>query len=86
MYLIKEDNNVNAKIANLTRKVEAMELSKVNIGKAQTIDESICKICESNAHMTKECPTIPAFQEVLHDQANFANAYKRPFLETYNPN
>ena len=28
IYLIKEDNDVNTKIVNLTRKVEAMELSK----------------------------------------------------------
>ncbi|XP_038989072.1 uncharacterized protein LOC120112931 [Phoenix dactylifera] len=53
IYLIKDDNDVNVKIANLTR---------------------------------KDCPTIPAFQEVLHDQANFTNTYKRPFPETYNPN
>ncbi len=63
IYLIKDDNDVNVKIANLTRKVEAMELSKANIGKAQTIVESICGICESNAHMTEDCPTIPAFKK-----------------------
>ncbi|XP_038978855.1 uncharacterized protein LOC120109176, partial [Phoenix dactylifera] len=85
MYHVKEENDVNLKIANLTRKVEAIELSRANTGKTPTIDESICEICESNAHLTKDCPTIPAFQEVLHDQANFTNAYKRPFPETYNP-
>ena len=84
MYLIKEDNDVNTKIANLTRKVEAMELSKANVGKAPVIEESICEICESNAHLTKECPTIPAFKEVLHEQANFTNNYKRSFSDTYN--
>ena len=62
-----------------------MELSRSNIGRVPTIDESICEICESNAHLTKECPTIPAFKEVLYEQANFANNYKRPFLDTYNP-
>ena len=85
MYLIKEDNDVNTKIASLTRKVEAMELSQANIGRVPVIDESICEICESNAHLAKECPTIPAFKEVLHEQANFANNYKRPFSDTYNP-
>ena len=85
MYLVKEDNDVNTKIASLTRKVEAIELSQTNIGKASGINESICEICESNTHLTKECPTIPAFKEVLHEQANFANNYKRPFSDTYNP-
>ena len=86
MYLIKEDNDVTAKIANLTRKVEAIELSQANIGRAPIIDENICEICESNAHLTKECPTIPTFKKVLHEQANFTNNYKRPFSDTYNPN
>uniref|UniRef100_A0A2N9IGG3 Reverse transcriptase domain-containing protein n=1 Tax=Fagus sylvatica TaxID=28930 RepID=A0A2N9IGG3_FAGSY len=40
-------------------------------------------------HATHECPTIPAFKEVLHDQANAMNTYKKPFqspyAETYNP-
>ena len=62
-----------------------MELSRSNIGRVPAINESICEICESNTHLTKECPTIPAFKEVLHEQANFANNYKRPFSDTYNP-
>ena len=85
IYLLKEDQDVNAKIANLTRKVEAMELSRSNIGRVPAIDESICEICESNAHLTKEYPIILAFKEVLHEQANFTNNYKRLFLDTYNP-
>ena len=44
-----------------------MELSQANIGRVPIIDESICEICKSNAHLTKECPTIPAFKEVLHE-------------------
>ena len=76
MYLLKKDHDVNAKIANLTRKVEAIELSQVNTGRIPVIDESIFEICESNAHLTKECPTIPTYKKVLHEQANFANNYK----------
>ena len=34
MYLIKEETNVNIKIANVTRKTEAIELSQASIGKA----------------------------------------------------
>ena len=85
IYLIKEDDDVNTKIVNLTRKVEAMKLSKAIIEKTPIIEETIREICESNAHLTKECPTIPSFKEVLHEQANFTNNYKRPFSDTYNP-
>ena len=73
----------------MTRKVEAIELGKTE-SKAPTYFENSCGICETNSHLTKDCPTIPAFQEVLHEQANVANAYRRPFsspyFETYNSN
>ena len=65
-----------------------MELRKVNeITPFQK--EEVCGICEIMGHATHECPTIPAFKEVLHDQANAMNTYKKPFQspypETYNP-
>ena len=37
MHVIREDDDVNAKLANLMRKVEAMELRKV--GKKKTIEK-----------------------------------------------
>lgn len=49
MYLIREED-VNAKIVSLTRKLEAMELQKVNMVKATKIHNSVCDICESDAH------------------------------------
>ena len=55
---------------------------KANVGKTPIIDESIYKICKSNAHMTKEYPTIPTFKEVLHEQINFIDSYKQPFSDT----
>lgn len=73
----------------MTRKIEAMELGKTNSIKAAK-NLTNCDICKCNTHLTKDCPTIPAFQEVLHDQANALNMYKRPFSnptsEMYNPN
>ena len=65
--------------------IEAMELSKINIGKTLVVNECICKICESNIHITKECPTILTFKKVLYEQTNFTNSYKQPFSGTYNP-
>lgn len=44
MYLIREEDDVNAKIANLTRKIEAMELQKVNMVKATKIHNSVYDI------------------------------------------
>jgi len=90
MYLIREEDDINAKIASLTRKIEAMELQKVNMVKATKIHNSIYDIYESDAHHMKDCPTIPAFKEAIHNQTNATNAYQRPFSlpysNTYNPN
>ncbi|XP_042991370.1 uncharacterized protein LOC122318232, partial [Carya illinoinensis] len=89
IYVLKGTDDVNARIASLTRKVEAMELRKVNPVKASEKEEENCGICEISGHLTQDCPTIPAFKEVLHEQANVMNSYRRPFSspysETYNP-
>ena len=34
-------------------------------------------------HPTNECPTIPAFKEVLHDQANAMNMVKKSYPSPY---
>ena len=83
-----EDDDLSTRVASLTRKLEAMELRKVNgINIVPKIDE-VCRICEIMEHPTNECPTIPTFKEELHDQANAMNmvkkSYSSPYSETYN--
>ena len=76
-YQLREDDDLSARVASLTRKLEALELSKVNgINIVPRIDE-VCRICEIMEHLTNECPTIPNFKEVLHDQANAMNMVKK---------
>ena len=84
---LREDNDLCARVASLTRKLEAMELRKVNgINTMPKIDE-VCKICETIEHHTNECSTILAFKEVLHDQEYAMNmvkkSYPSPYSETY---
>jgi hypothetical protein len=90
LYHIKADEDMSARTSTLTRKVEAIKLRKVGVTKSPKPVEISCEICEANVHLTKDCPTIPTFKEVLHEQANAANAYQRPFSspysKTYNPN
>ena len=53
-----------------------MELRKIKgINIVPKIDE-VRRICETMEHPTNECPTIPTFKEVLHDQANAMNMVK----------
>ena len=61
LFHLKEEDDVNARIARLTRKVEAIELGKTREVKKFGPIESSCGICETNTHLTKDCPTIPAF-------------------------
>jgi hypothetical protein len=61
LYHIKAYEDMSARIATLTRKVGAIELSKVGVLSPKPIEIS-CKICEANVHLTKDCPTIPAFK------------------------
>ena len=83
LYHLKEEDDVNARIARLARKVVAIELGKTSEVKKLGPIESSCGICKTNTHLTKDCPTIPAFQDVLHEQTNVANAYRRPFSSPY---
>ena len=87
-YQHMEDDDLSTRVASLTRKLEAMELRKVNgINTVPKIDE-VCRICEIMEHPTNECATIPTFKEVLHDQANAINmvqkSYSSPYSKTYN--
>ena len=76
-YQLREDDDLSAKVASLTRKLEVMEIRKVNgISTVPKIDE-VHRICETMEHPTNECSTIPAFKEVLHDQANAMNMMKK---------
>lgn len=87
---MRDQDDLHAKIAQLSRKVEAIEMKKVN--KVSTIPqvEDMCTICETQGHSTSTCPTILAFKEVLHEQAtvNFLQQprklFNSPYFETYN--
>ena len=60
-----------------------MKLRKVNgINTVPKIDE-VCRICETMEHPNNECPTIPAFKEVLHDQANAMDMVKKSYSSPY---
>ena len=87
MYNLREDHDLQAKFASLTRKVEALELKRS--GQLKSVQEIICQICETNEHSTNDCPTLLSFKECLHEQANALNNFqwpnRNPYSQTYNP-
>ncbi|XVF72371.1 hypothetical protein PTKIN_Ptkin12aG0116600 [Pterospermum kingtungense] len=85
---LNQEDDLNARVASLTRKIEAMEMKKEKEIKSVQNDE-ICGICDAVGHSTNICPNIPVFKEVFHEQVNVMNNYKKPFpssfSDTYNP-
>ncbi|KAG5531734.1 hypothetical protein RHGRI_026377 [Rhododendron griersonianum] len=64
--VFREQEDLSQKVAHLTCKLEKLELTKAKeVAVIAKVDE-MCHICDMLGHSTNECPTIPAFKEVLH--------------------
>ena len=90
-YFLSQEDDLNARVASLARKVEALEIRKskeVNSVQNENIC-SFCNICELVGHSADECPSLPLCKEVFNEQANVMSNVKKPFptpfSETYNP-
>ena len=68
IHHLRENDDLQAKIANFTRKLEAIELKKVNevtiVPKAPAMPmgsgvEESCIICDDPTHSTINCPNLP---------------------------
>ena len=99
IHHLKENDELEAKIANLTRKLEAIEMKKVNevtsvpqvpsVPIVPRVEES-CIICDDPTHSTINCPNLPQVKGAIQiEQANALNYQRKPFnspyFETYNP-
>ncbi|RVW63367.1 hypothetical protein CK203_060574 [Vitis vinifera] len=93
MYVLSEDMDMKAKFATMTRRLEELELKKVQ--EVQAISETPvqampCSICQSYEHLVEKCPTIPAVREMFGDHANVVGQFKpnnnAPYGSTYNSN
>jgi hypothetical protein len=86
MYNLSEDHDLQAKLASLARKVEALELKRS--GQLKSVQEIMCQIYETDEHATNDCPTLFSFKECLHEQANALNSFQRsnhnPYSQIYN--
>ena len=77
-YYLSQEDDLNARLASLIRKVEAMEHKKVKKIK-YVQEEEICSNCELMEQSTNECPNILV-------QANLMNTFKKPFHSPYSEN
>ncbi|KAL6332453.1 hypothetical protein AAG906_008063 [Vitis piasezkii] len=83
MYTLNEDDDMKAKFAAMTRRLEELELKKMH-----EVQVKLCPICQSYKHLVEECHTIPTVREMFGDQANVVGQFKSnnnaPYGNTYN--
>ena len=99
IHHLRENDDLQAKIDNLTRKLEAIELKKMNevtsVPQVPSVPirsrvEEPCIICDDPTHSTINCPNFPQVKGAIQiEQANALNYQRKPFnspySETYNP-
>ena len=93
MYVLNEDMDMKAKVAVMARRLEELEMKKVQEVQAiskTSLQAMSCSICQSYEHRVEECPTIPAVREMFGDQANVTGQFKpnnnASYGNTYNAN
>ncbi|RVW34332.1 hypothetical protein CK203_115820 [Vitis vinifera] len=91
MYILKEDDDMKAKLAAMTRRLEELELKRMH--EVQAVAEApvqvkLCPNCQSFEHLVEECPAISAEREMYRDQANVVGQFRpnnnAPYGNTYN--
>ena len=70
---MNDQTAIQAKIDAFTREVEALKLGR---NKEMAM---VCGICASESYISADCPTVPALQEAIQEQANTMNSYHKPF-------
>ena len=99
IHYLRKNDDLQAKIANLTRKLEAIELKKANevtsvpqvpsVPMGSRVEEPYI-ICDDPTNSTFNCPNLPQVKGVIQiEQANALNYQRKPFnspySEMYNP-
>ena len=79
---MSQEDDLNARVTSLTRKIEAMELRKAKEVKSIK-NKEFCNLCETNEHSTNECPHLPVFKEAMHEQVNAIEYTQKPYPSPY---
>jgi hypothetical protein len=87
LYEVKEEANLRLKINSLTRKVEALSVSR-SVNSTNFSPSEGCSLCGNQMHKARNCPYLSSFTESSVEQVNafhhFRKQFGGPFLETYN--
>ena len=58
MYTLKEEDDTKAKFVAVTRRLEELELKKVQAVAEAPVQVKLCPNCQSYEHLVEECPAI----------------------------
>ena len=93
IHHLRENDDLQVKIANLTRKLEAIELKKVNevtsVPQVPSVPmrprvEEPCIICDDPTHSTINCPNLPQVKGAIQiEKSNALNYQRKPFNSPY---
>ncbi|RVX01658.1 hypothetical protein CK203_024388 [Vitis vinifera] len=80
MYNLKEDDDMKAKLAAMTRRLEELELKRIH--EVQAVAEApvqvkLCPNCQSYEHLVEECPAISVERECIEIK-QIATQYQQP--------
>ena len=84
LHEISSDTSINMKLDALTRKIEALTMSKP-IEPVLSVQNEVCNVCASPIHPTSQCPTYQAYPHQFPEQASVMYDNTK-FGNTYNPN
>jgi len=76
IYEVKEDIELKMKIDALTKKVEALVVSK-SINAANSFHVDCYSICASPMHLARTCPSFSAFVESPMEQVNAFKDFRK---------
>ena len=79
IYSFTEDIEMKAKLSNLARRLEELEMQnhhEVRAVTKESMPNQPCFICQSTKHQGEHCPTVPSVRDILAEHANVMGQYK----------
>ncbi|XP_058217523.1 uncharacterized protein LOC131328620 [Rhododendron vialii] len=92
-FLVNEQNGLETRLDELSLKLDRMKLDSKEAKEAKEVKEvrqveEVCVICETTAHSTDNCHTIPTLRQYynqLPEEVCALNQRWDPYSNTYNP-
>lgn len=72
--MLGETKDIKTRLITLTIKVEDLLTKRIEMLNPLEEVPEVCNICELQGHIIRNCPTLPAFNEILNEKTNIFNA------------